>query len=102
MRDKGVLQSVGFEEHPVAERALLVADQSVQRMADIVQNIQQFVGCSPLCHCHRVQLHADHRAGPPDQFIQSGGVPLVYAASPAHHSVEEDACNHRLVKQFWV
>ena len=38
--DKGVLQSVGFEEHPVAERALLVADDSVQRMADVVQNSQ--------------------------------------------------------------
>ena len=60
-----VFQSVGValgEGHAVAERAPLVADDSVQRMADIVQNSQQSVGCSPLCP-QRVQLHAEHRAG---------------------------------------
>ena len=66
-------QSVGValaEEHPVAEQASLVADNSVQRMADIVQISQQFVRCSPLCRCHqRVRLHADHRAGPPNQLV---------------------------------
>ena len=102
MRDKGVLKSVGpnlGKEQPSTEQAPLVADDGVQGVAGIVNNVQQFVQCPPLCHRHQwVQLHADHRASPPDQFIQSGGVPLVYAASPAHHSVEEDAGNHRLVK----
>ena len=74
MGDKGVFQSFGVslvEEHPIAERAPLIADNSVPRMADIVQNSQQFVDCSPLCHCHqRVQLLADHRAGLPDQLVQ--------------------------------
>ena len=32
--DKGVLQSVGFEDYPVSERTPLVADDGVQRMAD--------------------------------------------------------------------
>ena len=42
-----------MEEQPVRKRAALVADGSVQRMAGIVT---------------RVQLHADHRTGPPNEL----------------------------------
>ena len=49
------------EGGPVAEQAPLVADDSVQRMADIVQNSQHFVVCrSPLC------LSPE---SPPDQLV---------------------------------
>ena len=62
--EKGVFQSVCpalWKEQPVAEPAPPAADDSVQRVAGIVQNAPQFVESSPLCHCHqRVQLHADH------------------------------------------
>src|SRR4029434_10193537 len=34
----------------------------------------------------------------PHQPVQSPSIPLLYAASPAHHSIKEDAGNHRLVK----
>ncbi|KAI3356662.1 hypothetical protein L3Q82_003303 [Scortum barcoo] len=101
MMDKGVLEPVGpalGKEQSFTEQAPLVADDGVQRVAGIVHNIQQFVQSPRLCHRHqRVQLCADHRAGPPDQFIQSGCVLLGYAAPPAHHSVKEDTGNHRLV-----
>ncbi|KAI3352258.1 hypothetical protein L3Q82_005243 [Scortum barcoo] len=101
MMDKGVLEPVGpalGKEQSFTEQAPLVADDGVQRVAGIVHNIQQFVQSPRLCHRHqRVQLRADHRAGPPDQFIQSGCVLFGYAAPPAHHSVKEDTGNHRLV-----
>lgn len=61
----------------------LLADDCVQRLAAIVQNVQQFGECPHLCLLHqRVQLRADHRSGPPDQFVQSGSVLLGYAAPP--------------------
>ena len=48
------------------EPASLAGDDSVQRVAGNVQYSQEFVHCSPLCHCHqRVQLCANQRAGPP-------------------------------------
>lgn len=75
-----------------------VANDCVQRVVGFVPNIQQFVECPHLCHHHqRVQLHADHRSGPPDQFGQSGSVLFLYSA---HHGVKEDAANHRLVKHL--
>lgn len=97
MMDKRVLEPVGptlGKEQSFTEQAPLVTDDGVQRVAGIVHSIQQFV-CSPhLCHRHlSVQLHADHRAGPPDQFIQSGCVLLGYAATLAHHGVKEDTGN---------
>ena len=74
MGDKGVFQSICpalWKEQPVAVPAPPAADDSVQRVVDIVHDAQQFVEGSPLCHCHqRVQLHADHRAGPFDQLLQ--------------------------------
>ncbi|KAI3375810.1 hypothetical protein L3Q82_004092 [Scortum barcoo] len=101
MMDKGVLEPVGpalGKEQSFTEQAPLVADDGVQRVAGIVHNIQEFVQSPRLCHRHqRVQLRADHRAGPPDQFMQSGCVLFGYAAPPAHHSVKEDTGNHRLV-----
>src|SRR4029434_1010816 len=33
-----------------------------------------------------------------NQPVQSPSIPLLYAASPAHHSIEEDAGNNRLEK----
>ena len=45
MRDKGVLKSVGpnlGKEQPSTEQAPLVADDSVQGVAGIVNNVQQF------------------------------------------------------------
>ncbi|KAI3352184.1 hypothetical protein L3Q82_020992, partial [Scortum barcoo] len=91
---QGVLEPVGpalGKEQSFTEQAPLVADDGVQRVAGIVHNIQQFVQSPRLCHRHqRVQLRADHRAGPPDQFIQSGCVLFGYAAPPAYHSVKED------------
>ncbi|KAI3365412.1 hypothetical protein L3Q82_010501 [Scortum barcoo] len=48
----------------------------------------------------RESSSANHRAGPPDQFIQSGCVLFGYAAPPAYHSVKEDTGNHRLVKHL--
>ena len=71
------LKSVGpalWKESPT-EQAPLVADDGVQRAAGVVHNVQQFVQSPCLCPRHqRVQLHADHRAGSPDQFIQPGCV----------------------------
>ena len=80
LRDKVVLKSIGpalWKEQSPTEQAPLVVDDGVQRVAGIVYNVQQFVQSPCLCHRHqRVQLHADHRAGSPDQFIQSGCVLL--------------------------
>lgn len=60
---------------------------------------QQFVKCSFLYHRHQsAQLHADHRADPPDQFIQLGCVFLWYAVPPAHQNVEEGTGYCRLVE----
>ncbi|KAI3375375.1 hypothetical protein L3Q82_021095 [Scortum barcoo] len=91
MMDKGVLEPVGpalGKEQSFTEQAPLVADDGVQRVAGIVHNIQQFVQSPRLCHRHhRVQLRADHRAGPPDQFIQSGCVLFGYAAPQQHTTV---------------
>jgi len=78
LRDNGVLECVGpalWKEQPPTEQAPLVADDGVQRAAGVVHNVQQFVQSPCLCPRHqRVQLHADHRAGSPDQFIQPGCV----------------------------
>ena len=48
MRDKGVLESVGptfGKEQHSTEQAPLVADDGVQGVAGIVNNVQQFVQC---------------------------------------------------------
>ena len=59
----------------------------------------QFVEGSPLCHCHqRVQLHADHRDGPPDQLFKPGEVCLCCAPARAHHSIGENAGDHGLIQ----
>ncbi|KAM9363817.1 uncharacterized protein ABDE67_020225 [Symphorus nematophorus] len=69
----------------------------VQRVTGIVHNGQQFGQSSLLCNCHqRVQLHADHRASPPDQLLQPGRVLLCHAGPPEHHRVEEDTSHDRL------
>ena len=47
-----------------------------------------------------IQLEADHRAGPPDELVKPGGVPLGCAASPTHHSVKKDAGDHRLIEHW--
>ena len=74
---------------------------SVQRVVGIVHDALQFVEGSPLCHCHqRVRLHADHRAGPFDQLLQPVEVWLWRAPIPAHHSVRENAGDHRLVEHL--
>ena len=87
MRDKGVLKSVSpalGKEQPSTKPAPLSADDGVQRVANIVNNVQQFIQCPPFCHHHQcIQLHTDHRTGPPDQFIQPVGVLLGYAAPPS-------------------
>ncbi|KAI3367054.1 hypothetical protein L3Q82_009687, partial [Scortum barcoo] len=105
MVDKGVLKPVGptlGKEQSFTEQAPLVADDDgVQRVAGIVHNIQQTRVLDSAYRHQRVQLHADHRAGPPDQFIQSGCVLLGYAAPPAYHSVKEDTGNHRLKSEVY-
>lgn len=62
--------------------------------------VQQFVQSSLLCYRHhRVQLHADHRAGQPDEFVQPGCILLGYAAPSAYHGVENETGNHRFVER---
>ena len=41
------------KEQPSTEQAPLVADDGVQGVAGIVNNVQQFVQCPLLCHCHQ-------------------------------------------------
>ena len=72
LRDKGVLKSVGpalWKEQSPTEQAPLVVDDSVQRVAGIFHNVQQFVQCPCLCHRHKRCVkagktsHAIHLAG---------------------------------------
>ena len=89
MRDKGVLKSVGpnlGKEQPSTEQAPLVADDGVQGLAGIINNVQQFVQCTPLCHRHQlVQLHADHRARLIS--LSSLEVSLFFMLPPPHTTV---------------
>src|SRR4029434_8236036 len=48
--------------------------------------------------CEAVQFSAHNSSCLPHQSVQSPRIPFLYAASPAHHSIKEDAGNHRLVK----
>lgn len=71
------------EEQPVTDQASLCAG-SMKKVADIVHDGQQFVHSSLLCICHqKVQLHSDHKASLPDQFIQSELI-LLRDATPPH------------------
>src|SRR4029434_9502464 len=65
----------------------------------MLQDSQQPTQGPSLCHlCEAVQFGAHNSSRPPHQPVQSPRIPLLYAASPAHHSIKEDAGNNRLVK----
>src|SRR4029434_5267929 len=65
----------------------------------IVQDGQQTTQGPSIRHCcEAVQFGANNCSCPSHQPVQSPRIPLLYAASPAHHSIKEDAGNHRLVK----
>ncbi|CAL8406988.1 unnamed protein product [Arctogadus glacialis] len=49
--------------HKMNKGASLVADDSVQRVAGVIQDGQKLLCGSLLCHClQTIQLEADHRA----------------------------------------
>lgn len=73
--------SFPFEEGQPVTEASLVADDSVQRVTDIIQNVQKIVQSPLLCYYHRrIQIHADDRTTPSDQPVQSGRAPPCHAA----------------------
>ena len=67
-------------------------------MVVIVQDSQQPAQGPSLRHCcETLQLSANN-SSLPHQPVQSPRIPLLYAASPAHHSINKDAGNNRLVE----
>src|SRR4029434_2989923 len=68
-------------------------------VVNIVQDGQQPTQGPSLRHrCEAVQFGAHNSSRLPHQPVQSPRILLLNAASPTHHSIKEDAGNHRLVK----
>ena len=89
----------GLGQQSATEHTPLPGEGVVQRVVGVVQYGQQFVQGPSFCHCHqRVQLCAQYWASSPCQSVQSAGVSLLAASSPANHSIKEDPGHHRLLK----
>ena len=71
----------------------------MQWVVAVVNDGEQFGEGSPVSYGHhRVLLCTNDRAGLFDYSVQALCVPLFGAATPAHHSIEKDTEDHRLVK----
>ncbi len=104
-RDTWLAQAVcraGQGQQPVTEGASLPGKALVKGVEDIVQDGQHLVDDPFLSYrCQGVQFSTNYWSSLPHQFVQSRGVRPLNAASPAHHSIEENAGDDSLIEHLW-
>ncbi len=70
-------------------------------VVDIVQD-GEYLAKDPFLsyRCQGVQLSTNYRSSLPHQFVKPCGIPPLNVASPAHHSIEENAGDDSLIEHL--